>query len=82
MLAPNVHSIDGSSSTAIKLSDLRTIICFPVANLVCGGGGGGGGGGKMFVLGECVSWRVKGTIASVCVFMHVLYKTIVGSMLV
>ena len=37
MLAPNVHSIDGSNPTAIKLSDLRTIICFPVANLVCGG---------------------------------------------
>ena len=62
MLAPNVHSIDGSSSTAIKLSDLRTIIRFPVANLVCGGGGGG-----KFFLGECVSWRVKGTIASVCI---------------
>ena len=68
MLAPNVHSIDGSSSTAIKLSDLRTIIRFPVANLVCGGGGGGGG--KMFVLGECVSWRVKGTIASVCLCIY------------
>ena len=64
MLAPNVHSIDGSSSTAIKLSDLRAIIRLPVTNLVvCRGGGGR----KMFVLGECVSWRVKGTIASVCV---------------
>jgi len=37
LLAPNVHSIDGSNPTAVKLSYLRTIIRFPVANLVCGG---------------------------------------------
>ena len=55
MLPPNVHSIDGSNPTAIKLSYLRTIISFPVANLVCvwgggeGGGGGGGGGGVSVV---------------------------------
>ena len=45
MLSPNVHSIYGCTPTAIKLSDLRTIIRLPVANLVCGGGGGGGGVG-------------------------------------
>ena len=40
MLSPNIHSIYGCTPTAIKLSDLRTIIRLPVANLVCGGVGG------------------------------------------